>query len=148
MDNYQIQIIFQLILALGLGAIVGLERERKKKGAGLQTYSLVSLGACLFTIVSLNSFGLFTGNQNISIDPSRTVMAVATGIGFIGAGIIIFHRDHVEGTTTAAGLWCVAAIGTAIGIKFYLLAYFAVILTLLIFMGFGALEEKIFKNRP
>ena len=147
MDNNQIQIIFQLILALILGAVIGFERERKKKGAGFQTYSLVSLGACLFTIVAFSSFDLFAGKIGVRFDPSRIIMAVATGIGFIGAGIIIFHRDHVEGTTTAAGLWCAAAIGAAVGIKFYLLACFAVILVLMIFAVLGALEQKVFKDR-
>ena len=146
MDNSQMQIIFQLILALILGAVMGLERERKNKGAGFKTYSLVSLGACLFTIVALNSFSLFTGEAGISFDPSRIIMAVATGIGFIGAGIIIFHKDHIKGTTTAAGLWCVAAIGAAIGIKLYLLACFASILVLIILALFGVLERKVFKK--
>lgn len=147
MNNIQVQIIFQLILAVVLGGIIGFEREMKRKQAGLQTYSLVALGACLFTIISSNSFHLFMGEVGVKFDPSRIFVAVATGIGFIGAGIIIFHRDHIQGVTTAAGIWCAAAIGAAIGIKFYLLASFATILVLIIFIVFGKIENKIFSPR-
>jgi len=147
MDNYQIQIVFQLILAVIFGAIIGTERERKRKGAGLQTYSLVSLGSCLFAIVGLESINLFTDSLGIKLDPLRIITAVATGIGFIGAGVVIFRRDHVEGITTAAGLWCTAAIGVAIGFKLYLLSSITVILTIIILSGFGAIERKFFKNK-
>jgi len=141
-----LEVVFQLVLALVLGAAIGLERERKKKKAGFQTYSLVSLGGCLFAIVALNSFILLAGSAGVRFDPSRIVMAVATGIGFIGAGVIIFHQDRVEGTTTAAGLWCAAAIGIAVGIKFYLAACVASVLVLIVFAFFGFLERKIFEK--
>ncbi len=147
MDNNQIQIVFQLILAVVLGALIGLERERKGKEAGLQTYSLVSLGACLFTIISLESFNLFVGKPGVNFDPARVIIAVATGIGFIGAGVVIFRRDHVEGITTAAGLWCVAAIGVAVGAGLYLPACLTTILALIILSGFAFMERKFFKNR-
>ena len=145
--DYQIQIVFQLILAVIFGAIIGVERERKRKGAGLQTYSLVSLGSCLFAIIGLESINLFAENLGIKLDPLRIITAVATGIGFIGAGVVIFRQDHVEGITTAAGLWCAAAIGVAIGFKLYLLASVTVILTVIILSAFGAAERKFFKNR-
>lgn len=148
MDNYQIQIIFQLLLSLVLGAVIGLEREYKKKEAGLQTYSLVALGACLFTIVNNELFAFFVGKEGITFDPSRIILAVATGIGFIGAGVIIYRQPHVEGITTAAGLWAVAAIGVAVGVKLYLLALAATILSIIVLIGFGELEKKIFdKNQ-
>ncbi len=145
--DYQIQIVFQLILAVILGAIIGLERERKGKEAGFQTYSLVGLGACLFAIIGLESFSLFAGNPGIKFDPLRIITAVATGIGFIGAGVVIFRRDHMEGITTAAGLWCTAAIGVAVGFKFYLLACITAILTLIVLAGFGAAEKKFARNK-
>lgn len=146
MDNYQVQLILQLALAVVLGAVLGLEREYKRKEAGLQTYSLVSLGACLFTIVTFELFNLFIGETNVSFDPSRIVQAVAVGIGFIGAGVIIYQRDHIEGITTAAGLWCSAAIGVAIGAEFYFLALFTALLAAVIFIGFGEFERKLFKK--
>jgi len=147
MENPQMQIIFQLLLAALFGGLVGLEREYKRKQAGLQTYSLVTLGACLFTIISFEFFDNFLVKSGISFDPSRVIQAVAIGIGFIGAGIIIFRQSRVEGLTTAAGLWVVAAIGIAIGAKFYFLAIFATLLTIGILAGLGLLEEKIFKEK-
>lgn len=143
MDSSQIQIIFQLVLSILLGGIIGLERETKGKAAGFQTYSLVALGACIFTIVSFGLFDSFYGKMNVDFDPSRIVLAVATGIGFIGAGVI-FQRDltHLEGITTASGLWCVAAIGVALGSGLYLLAIASSLLVIIIFMIFGKIETK------
>lgn len=145
MDNFQIQIIIKLALALVLGALIGLEREYKKKEAGLQTYSLVTLGACLFTVIAIQLFFLFKGNS-INFDPSRIILAVATGIGFIGAGVIIQREARIEGITTAAGLWTVAAIGVAVGGGFYFLALIATLLTIIILVGLGKIERKLFKK--
>ena len=142
MDNSQVQVILQLVLAVVLGGVIGLEREFKGKEAGLQTYSLVTLGACLFTIVNFELFNFFAGETSISFDPSRIIQAVAIGIGFIGAGVIIYRRDHVEGITTAAGLWCSAAIGVAVGIRVYFLALLATLLATIILFVLGELERK------
>ncbi len=132
------QIIFQLFLAAFLGSLIGLEREIKRKEAGLQTYSLVALGSCLFTTIAL-----FLGKSDM-IDPSPIIMAIAIGMGFIGAGTIFRGKEKIEGLTTAAGLWATAAIGLAVGNQFYLLATSATFLVLIILAGFGLLEEKIF----
>jgi putative Mg2+ transporter-C (MgtC) family protein len=146
MDNYQIQVILQLGLAVFLGALIGLEREFKKKEAGLQTYSLVALGACLFTIVSFELFNAFYGRGGVAFDPSRIVLAVATGIGFIGAGAIIYRQPHVEGLTTAAGLWAAASIGVAIGAELYFISLVATFLIIVVLGLFGALERRFFKK--
>lgn len=145
MDS-QVQFIFQLVLAVALGAVIGLEREYKKKGAGLQTHSLVTLGACLFTILNFELFNSFVGRAGLNFDPSRLIQAVAMGIGFIGAGVIIYRQFQLEGITTAAGLWCSAAIGVAVGANFYFLALLTTILVSLILIGFGELERKFFKK--
>lgn len=145
--DVQVQLILQLALAVVLGAVLGLEREYKNKGAGLQTYSLVSLGSCLFTILGFELFNSFKGEMGISFDPSRIILAVATGIGFIGAGVIIYRQFYVEGITTAAGLWCSAAIGVAIGTKLYFLAILTTILAIVILFGFGELERIFFKKK-
>jgi putative Mg2+ transporter-C (MgtC) family protein len=134
------EVFFQLTLAVILGALIGFERERKRKGAGIQTYSLVSLGSCLF---SLLAFSL--GSLKI-LDPSPILVAIALGMGFIGAGAIFRGETQVFGLTTAAGLWTTAAIGFAIGAKFYSLAVFSTVLVLIIFYFFGLLEEKLFKK--
>jgi len=144
--NYYLQLILQLVLALVLGAVIGLERERKEKEAGFQTYSLVALGSCLFTILGFELFSFFTSKASVNFDPSRIIQAIAIGIGFIGAGVVIFRRDHVEGITTAAGLWCAAAIGIAVGVKLYFLALLATILVTLILIVFGEIERKYFKE--
>lgn len=134
------QFFWQLILATILGALLGLEREIKKKGAGLQTYSLVSLGSCLFTIIALS-----LAEQKI-IDASPIIIAIAVGMGFIGGGAIFRGESQVQGLTTAAGLWTTAAIGLTLGAGFYWLAVSTTFLTILVFAGFGLLEEKIFRK--
>ena len=138
----ELEIFCQLLLATFLGAIIGLEREYKRKEAGLQTYSLVALGTCLFTIVSFSLAKLL-----INFDPSPILIAIGVGMGFIGAGTIFRGEGKIEGLTTAAGLWVTAAIGLAIGTQFYFLAITATLLVLLIFVGLGFLEGKIFKKR-
>jgi len=142
----EIEIISQLLLATFLGALIGLEREYKKKGAGLQTYSLVALGACLFTVISFALFNSFLAKTGISFDPSRVIQAIAIGIGFIGAGVIFRQSSGIAGLTTAAGLWTTAAIGIAVGAGLYFLAIFTALLSILVLSGFGLLEEKIFKK--
>lgn len=135
------EIFLQLILATFFGALIGLEREIKRKQAGLQTYSLVCFGSCLFTIFSFELFSSLGG------DPLRIIQAIAIGIGFIGAGVIFRQGSGIVGLTTAAGLWATAAIGISVGAKFYYLSAFSTVLTLLILAGFGALEEKFLKER-
>ncbi len=112
-----------LLLSVVLGAIVGLERERTHKPAGLRTHMLVSLGSCLFTVVSATSFNM---------DPARIAAGIVAGIGFIGAGTIWAEKDKVKGITTAASLWATAAIGLTSGIGDYPLAIAVTILVLVI----------------
>jgi len=90
-----------------LGALMGYQRLKAGKEAGLRTYALVSLGSTVFTILSLHGFG--------SGDPARVAAQVLTGIGFIGAGTILHKKNEIEGLTTAAGLWAAAAVGMAVG---------------------------------
>jgi len=101
-----------LLLAVALGAIVGIEREKSHKPAGLRTHMLVSLGACLFTMMSTH-FGA---------QPAQVAGGIVAGIGFIGAGTIWAEKDKVQGITTAASLWATAAIGLTVGIGDYPLA--------------------------
>ena len=146
MDTSYFQFIFGLILAIVFGGAIGLEREYKKKEAGLQTYTLVALGSCLFTIIATNLFSFFSARGNINFDPGRIILAVATGIGFIGAGVIIHRQDRVEGITTAAGLWVTASIGVATGIGLYMLAFIVTLLVIFILIVFGELEKFLFKR--
>jgi putative Mg2+ transporter-C (MgtC) family protein len=141
-----IQYLYQLFLSVILGALIGLERECKKREAGLQTYTLVTLGTCLFTIIAIDIIGGFTKTLSVVFDPLRIIQAVAIGIGFIGAGVIFRQSSGIVGLTTAAGLWVASAIGIAIGMRFYSLAIFTAFLTLLVLSAFGEVEKKVFKK--
>ena len=128
--------VLKLVLAVVLGGLIGWERERSHKPAGLRTHMLVCLGSALITIVSVNYF---------VEDYARIVSGIITGIGFIGAGAIIAQGTKgIHGLTTAASLWAVAAIGITIGIGWYLLPVIAAILIMLI-LFLGKLERKIIK---
>jgi len=109
----------RLLLAATLGAIIGYQRERARKPAGLRTHILISAGAALFAIASAFGFG-------IGADPSRIAAGVVAGIGFIGAGAIIRREGGiVEGLTTAATIWAIAAIGLAAGAGLYIVSVVA-----------------------
>jgi hypothetical protein len=102
------QILIRLLVAVFLGSVIGLERGRNERGAGLRTHAMVSLGSCLFMIVSQFGFREVRGIPGIDLDPSRIAAQVVSGIGFLGAGTIIFRKDAVRGLTTAASVWMVA----------------------------------------
>lgn len=127
-----IETFLSLILAVAFGAVVGVEREITHKPAGLRTHMLVSLGSCLFTIVSVG----------FSLDPARIAAGIVAGIGFIGAGTIWAEKDKVKGITTAASLWATAAIGLTAGIGDYLLAAVVTFLVVII-LASGSLLRKI-----
>jgi len=110
-----------LIVAVVLGAVVGSEREFSHRPAGLRTHMLVSLGSCLFTIVSVG----------FDVEPSRIAAGIVAGIGFIGAGTIWAEKDKVKGITTASSLWATAAVGLTVGIGDYPLA---VVVTVIVFL--------------
>jgi len=143
----QFQILIQLLLAVVLGGLIGLEREFKGKQAGLQTYSLVALGACVFTVISFKLFGVFSNGSNVTFDPSRVIQAIAIGIGFIGAGVIFRQPSGIIGLTTAAGLWATAAVGVCCGAGFYYLAVLAAFFSLLILAGLGGIEKNVFHKK-
>ena len=116
--------ILKIFIAGVLGGIIGFEREIRAKGAGVRTHFIVSLGSALFMIISQYAF---TGQ----FDHSRVAAQVVSGIGFIGAGVIIFQKNAVRGVTTAAGLWVAAAIGLAAGAGMYSVAAAAMLLTVI-----------------
>jgi putative Mg2+ transporter-C (MgtC) family protein len=136
----EFKIILQLFLTILLCGLIGFEREIKKRGAGLQTYSLVGLGSAFFAILTFRLLGQSAG----AVDPTRLIQAVATGIGFIGAGVVFRGEKHIEGLTTAAGLWVVSAIGIAVAMELYIEAVASTMLTLFVLVAFGFLERKVF----
>lgn len=123
--------IFRVFVAALLGGVIGFEREYRAKEAGLRTHFLVAMGSALFMILSQYGFESQLGMPTISLDPSRIASQVVTGIGFIGAGTIIFQKHVIKGLTTAAGLWVTSAIGLTCGSGMYLLAVTATLLVLL-----------------
>jgi putative Mg2+ transporter-C (MgtC) family protein len=131
-------LLLRLLVALVLGAIVGMERERQERAAGLRTVTMVSLGACLFTIVGAYGFS--------QTDPSRVAAQIVTGIGFLGAGTIFLRKDLVRGLTTAATIWTVAAIGMAAGTAQYTIAIFTTLLILSVLMVLKPIERRFFKR--
>lgn len=131
----------KLAIAMLLGAIIGTERAiLAKQAAGTRTFGLVALGSCLF-IVTANYVSLaFIGV--VGFDPMRTAAGIITGIGFLGAGLIIYKGDTVHGITTAAGLWIVAGIGIAVGFGMYATAIFTTVLTLIVFTVMWWIEYR------
>ena len=125
------EFILRLFIAGILGSIIGLDREYRAKEAGYRTHFLVSLGSALIMIVSQHGFSEILDTPNVNLDPSRIASQVVTGIGFIGAGTIILHKQIVRGLTTAAGIWATSGIGLAIGAGMYELGISATILTLI-----------------
>ncbi len=123
MENTTWELIFRLFFAAFLGGIIGLERNYRAKEAGFRTHFLVALGSALFMIISQYGFGGELERMgNLRWDASRIASQVVTGIGFIGAGTIIFQKHVVRGLTTAAGLWVTSAIGLTCGSGMYLVA--------------------------
>lgn len=146
MENFAInnlEIFIRLLLAIILGGVLGIERSMAGKTAGMRTYSIVSMGAAMFVIIS-NIVSL--QYVNFSFDPLRMASQVIVGIGFIGAGLIIFREEKISGLTTAAGLWVSAGIGMATGFGLYFLAVIATALTLFIFVVLWFIEKGIRKT--
>jgi putative Mg2+ transporter-C (MgtC) family protein len=128
-----VDFVWRLLLAAGLGAAIGLEREYRQKPAGLRTNILIAVGSALFTIMSI-------GLAPAGGDPARVAAQIVTGIGFLGGGAILRYRDMVHGMTTAATIWVNAAIGVAAGAGQYSLATFAAALTLIVLIVLPPIE--------
>lgn len=124
------EIIIRLLLATIVGGITGIERERSNKVAGFRTHILVSLGACIASITSLDLFLQFHTISNL--DPARLSAQVLSGIGFLGAGTILKTSNRVVGLTTAAGIWSTACIGIAIGYGYYFLGIVSWLILLIV----------------
>ncbi len=145
------EIIIRLSLAALFGALIGIERERKELAAGLRTHMMVCVGACLVMMVSAFGFSDILGTKDVTLDPSRIAAQVISGIGFIGAGTILFLKQGtVHGLTTAAGLWTVAAIGLATGGGMYFAAGITTLAALIILWALKPLEylyDKKYKQK-
>jgi putative Mg2+ transporter-C (MgtC) family protein len=137
------ELLLRLGAAAALGSLIGLERQRLDKSAGLRTHMLVSVGAALVMIVSAYGFDEVLRPSRVALDPSRVAAQVVSGIGFLGAGTILRRNQAVHGLTTAASIWAVAAVGLAAGGGLYLAATAASLLMLVILAVVKPLEDRI-----
>lgn len=132
--------MFRLVLSMILGMVVGAERKRKGQIAGIRTFALISMGACLAMILSIYVPQAYFGLKNG--DPGRIAAQVITGIGFLGGGAMIHMKGAVRGLTTAAGIWMTAIIGMAVGIGMYMCSIGATLLILLTLVTFEQYEKR------
>lgn len=124
---YECKMLFGLVIAAILGFTIGCERKYRAKGAGIRTHTIVCLGSALMMIISKYAFASTPG-----YDPSRIAAQIVTGIGFLGAGIIVYKRNEIKGLTTAAGVWATAGVGMAAGAELYILALGSTILIIMV----------------
>lgn len=136
----EIQIILRLLTAAGLGAIIGLERERDNQPAGLRTHMILVIGSALAMILSINIAEQYGG------DPARLAAQVISGIGFLGAGAILRYGFNVKGLTTATTLWSMAIVGLAVGYGYYLIGLITALLMLLTLTLINILEKKFIRT--
>lgn len=149
--SFELAILVKLILACLAGGLIGLEREKHGRPAGLRTHLLVALGACLMMIVS-EAFAFKYGDADgtlspLRLDPSRVAAQIVAGIGFLGAGVILKEGLSVRGLTTAASLWLVAGIGMALGMGLFGPGALATLLALFSLVFLKRLEPVIKKDR-
>ncbi|OGI65404.1 hypothetical protein A3A95_00955 [Candidatus Nomurabacteria bacterium RIFCSPLOWO2_01_FULL_39_18] len=137
------EIILRLVVAVGLGMLIGAERLLVREAAGMKTHALVSLGSALFIIVSEMLAIKYAGVGGF--DPARIASQVIVGIGFLGAGSIILQGSRLIGLTTAGGLWVTAGIGMAVGFRLFSMAIIATVLVLFILVIGNLLEKPIRK---
>jgi len=147
--DYEYELMLRIFVAALLGGLIGLEREYRSKEAGFRTHFLVAMGSALFMVVSAYGFSDAMNNELQRWDVSRVAAQVVSGIGFIGAGTIIFRKTEniVSGLTTAAGVWVGAAIGLACGGGMYKLAIVSTVLVLAGLEAFNYFLHKFDKHR-
>jgi putative Mg2+ transporter-C (MgtC) family protein len=148
--SYELAILLKLFLSALAGGLIGLEREKRGRPAGLRTNLLVSVGACTVMIISETFFlkyGAYNAQSLLRLDPSRTAAQIVTGIGFLGAGVILKEGATVRGLTTAATLWVVAGLGMAFGMGFYSLGALSTISVLVGLLFLKRLDMNIKKDR-
>lgn len=144
MEIFSIQnldLFIKLFLAMFLGILIGTERVWAHKTAGMRTYALVSMGAAFFIIISQMVTTKYLGVVNF--DPMRMASQIILGVGFLGAGSIMFRESHTIGLTTASGIWVAAGIGMAVGFGFYVPAIIVTVLTIFILAVLSLAEERI-----
>jgi putative Mg2+ transporter-C (MgtC) family protein len=146
MDHFVVSnfdMVIRLTVAMLLGGLIGTERLFAGKTAGVRTFSLVSMGSAVFVLVGIYVTGWYVNSAGSSFDPMRMASQIVVGIGFLGAGLIIFRNEKLSGLTTAAGLWLSAGIGVSVGFGLFDIGIVATLLTLFIFIVLGFLKRKL-----
>ncbi|MFS0723740.1 MgtC/SapB family protein [Paenibacillus sp. 1P07SE] len=141
------EILIRLLIAVLLGGLIGFEREHSNHPAGLRTNILVCLGSCLLMLLSIYGFSEFVNEGNVRLDPARLAAQVITGIGFLGAGTILFTGKAITGLTTAATLWVVSAIGLAVGAGFVYASIFSTVMVLIILWALNKMEKRFLRGK-
>lgn len=134
------QDVIPLLVSLGLGTVLGWERQAEGKPAGLRTHTLVCLGSTLFILTARHAAGAFGAGLS---DPTRIIHGLVTGVGFLGAGAILRQDGAVRGLTTAASVWVVAAVGAAAGVGAYALAVISAALALVVLQLYDPLDKWV-----
>lgn len=129
--EHDLQYILRILVACVCGVLIGLERKSRAKEAGIRTHCLVACAAAIMMILSKYAYSDMTG-EIIKLDPSRVASGVASGVGFLGAGMIFVHKRTITGLTTAAGIWATAGVGMAFGSGMYVIGFSATIIILLV----------------
>ncbi len=144
----ELQLAAHILLAAFLGGLIGLERERHVGLAGIRTHATVALGACLFGYISFNVVGPTGPHPFVGLaDPSRIAAQIVSGIGFLGAGVILRDKGRVRGLTTAATVWATASVGLAIANQLYILAVGSTLIILLTLSLYRLPGWKAWKKR-
>lgn len=146
LDPSAVDLFLKLGAALLCGVIIGTERNISHKAAGMRTYALVAMGAALFVVVGDLALRLYsTSGLGTLINGFPVLGAIVSGVGFMGAGVIMFRDRNVTGLTTASGLWVAAGIGMACGYGFYIPAFMTTVLTLFVFEVLWHVEQRVKK---
>lgn len=144
---FKAELVLRIVISILCGAIIGIERKNRGKGAGIRTHIIVAIASCLMMIISQYGYeSFFNGFNNASVelkfDPSRIAAQIVSGIGFLGAGMIFVHKNTISGLTTAAGIWATAGIGMGLGCGMY---FISIVTTAFIVVLQVVLHSKRFK---
>ncbi|MCA1403726.1 MgtC/SapB family protein [Ensifer sp. IC3342] len=135
--------------AILFGALIGIEREKRQRPAGLRTHILISLASSIFAVIAVESVHMMSlSGPEVRIDPIRVVEAVTAGVAFLAAGMIVFSKGEVKGLTTGAGMWLAGAAGLSVGFGFWLIAAFASCASLAVLFILWRLEVALHWKSP
>jgi putative Mg2+ transporter-C (MgtC) family protein len=142
------EVAIRLVIAVIIGGLIGWDRQRSEKPAGIRTHMLVSLGSASFTLLGFEVGAHLPQRMGAGFDPTRVLQGVIGGIGFLGAGAIIRNNGHVSGITTAASVWVAGAMGAAAGVGAYVLSLATTLLAFLVLAGVTKLEQRDRAHTP